>query len=115
MWPYTEAEQHWLDGRSGIAWPPDRQQITPQLTERLIAEAHNARAEALAEMSRQLVRKIAASADAVPEIIERHGMRHTYLLAERIADALVRLVAMFGRWPTPRRPSQSERDTAGLA
>lgn len=115
MWPYTEAEQHWLGGGSGIAWPPDRQQITPQLTERLIAEAHKARAEELARISRQVARKIADSADAVPEIIERHGMRRTYLLAERIADGLVRLVAMFGRWPTPRRPSQNERDTAGLA
>jgi hypothetical protein len=103
MWPYTEAEQHWLDDRSGAAWPPDRQQITPQLTERLIAQAHTARTEELARISRHVARKIADSVDSVPDIIERHGMRRTYLLAERIADGLVRVVAMVGRWPAPRR------------
>jgi hypothetical protein len=105
MWPYTEAEQHWLGAGSGTAWPPEPQQITPQLTERLIAEAHTARAEALARMSRQAVHKIADSADAVPEIVERHGLRRTYLLADAMADAIVRFVAMFGRWPRPRRSS----------
>jgi hypothetical protein len=42
-------------------------------------------------------------------------MGRTYRLAERIADGLVRLIAMFGRWPSPHRQPQSERDTAGLA
>ncbi|MGH6929405.1 MAG: hypothetical protein ACREEV_13890 [Dongiaceae bacterium] len=105
MWPYTEAEQHWLGGGSGIAWPPEPQQITPQLAERLIADARKARAEELGRISRHVARKIADSADAVPEIIERHSLRRTYVLAERIADGLVRLVAMAGRWPHPRRSS----------
>jgi hypothetical protein len=73
MWPYNEAEQHWLgDYRT-----------TP--------------------------------ADAVPEIVERYGLRRTYLLADAWADAIFRMVAMFGRWPSGRAPAHSERDTAGLA
>ncbi len=115
MWPYTEAERHWLRGGSSSARPSDQHPITPHLTEQLIAEAHKARAETLAHMSRHAVQRVAAAADAVPEIIERHGMRRTYVLAERIADGLVRLIAILGRWPSPHRPPQSERDTAGLA
>jgi hypothetical protein len=115
MWPYTEAEQHWLGGGSGIAWPVESQPITPQLAERLIADAHKARAEALVQMSHQAARKVADSVNAVPEIIERHGLRRTYVLADAMANAIVRLVAMLGRWPSAHRPAQSERDTAGLA
>ena len=115
MWPYTEAEQHWLGGGSGIALPVEQQQITPQLTERLIADARQARAEALTQMSRQAARKLADTVDAVPEIVERHGLRGSYLLADAMANAIVKLIAIFGRWPNPHRPTQSERDTAGLA
>jgi hypothetical protein len=115
MWPYTDAEQHWLGGGSGIAWPPEQQQIPPQITERLIADARKARSEALADITRQAVRKVAGSADAVPAIVERHGLRHAYVLADAMANAIVRLVAMLGRWPSPRRSPHSERDTAGLA
>jgi hypothetical protein len=115
MWPYTDAEQHWLGGGSGIAWPAERQPITPELTERLVAEARKARAEELARLSRHAVRKLADSVDAVPEIIERHGLRGSYLIADAMADAMVRLVALLGRWRSPHHPPQSERDTAGLA
>jgi len=81
MWPYTDAEQHWLGGGSSIAWTPDtRQSPTQNDTERPIAR--DTRPEA---------------SDDVPELVARYRLEHVYSLAERMADVIVRLVAMIGR------------------
>lgn len=97
--------------------------LTPQLIELLVTEAHQARAEALADMLRSLaglngVRPYgrAATAIGVPEVIVRAGKVRPYLMADAMVTAVFDLAAFIGRLfrgDGESAASNAARDAAG--
>jgi signal transduction histidine kinase len=78
--------------------------LTPQLIELLVTEAHQARADALAETLRSLTGPNgarpygrAAAAIGVPEVIVRAGKVRPYLMADAMVTAVFDLAAFIGR------------------
>lgn len=78
--------------------------LTPQLIELLVTEAHQARADALAETLRSLTglngarpNGRAAAAIGVPEVIVRAGKVRSYLMADAMVTAVFDLAAFIGR------------------
>jgi signal transduction histidine kinase len=78
--------------------------LTPQLIELLVTEAHQARADALAETLRSLTGPNgarpygrAAGAIGVPEVIVRAGKVRPYLMADAMVTAVFDLAAFIGR------------------
>ena len=98
--------------------------LTPQLIELLVTEAHQARAEALAETLRSLaglngVRPYgrAAAAIGVPEVIVRAGKVRPYLMADAMVTAVFDLAAFIGRLfrgDGESAASNAARDSGGL-
>jgi signal transduction histidine kinase len=78
--------------------------LTPQLIELLVTEAHQAQADALAETLRSLARPHGArpygraqAAIGVPEVIVRAGKVRPYLMADAMVSAVFDLAAFIGR------------------
>ena len=98
--------------------------LTPQLIELLVTEAHQARADALAETLRSLTgpngaspHGRAAAAIGVPEVIVRAGKVRSYLMADAMVTAVFDLAAFIGRLfrgSDENAARDSVRDAGGL-
>ena len=98
--------------------------LTPQLIELLVTEAHQARADALAETLRSLIGLNgarpygrAAAAIGVPEVIVRAGKVRPYLMADAMVTAVFDLAAFIGRLfrgSCKNAVRDSVRDSGGL-